>query len=108
MDTRVPERLVTDSVDGASRAFELRIEPVPEGLLVLSLEVTDHRDTKRQFLQAQKMGTIGRLAGGIAHDFNNLLTAILGYSELVLGGGSKPRSRPTFAKSRRPASARPG
>jgi signal transduction histidine kinase/ActR/RegA family two-component response regulator len=88
MDTRVPERLVTDSVcGGAPRSFELRIEPVPEGLLVLSLDVTDHRDTMRQFLQAQKMGTIGRLAGGIAHDFNNLLTAILGYSELVLARG---------------------
>jgi signal transduction histidine kinase/ActR/RegA family two-component response regulator len=88
METRVPERLVTDVVcGGTSRSFELRIEPVPEGVLVLSLDVTDHRDTMRQFLQAQKMGTIGRLAGGIAHDFNNLLTAILGYSELVLGRG---------------------
>jgi signal transduction histidine kinase/CheY-like chemotaxis protein len=88
MTTRVPERLVTDVVcAGTPRSFELRIEPVPEGLLVLSLDVTDHRDTMRQFLQAQKMGTIGRLAGGIAHDFNNLLTAILGYSELVLARG---------------------
>ena len=35
--------------------------------------------------QAARLESIGRLAGGIAHDFNNLLTAILGYTELLLG-----------------------
>ena len=31
------------------------------------------------------MDAVGRLAGGIAHDFNNILTAILGYSDLLIG-----------------------
>jgi two-component system, cell cycle sensor histidine kinase and response regulator CckA len=48
-------------------------------------DLTVRKQLETQFLQVQKVESIGRLAGGIAHDFNNLLTAISGYVDLALG-----------------------
>lgn len=83
------EETVTPTADGP-RNYRVVSSPIfnANGKVTAAIEmvddITERLSLENQFLQAQKMESVGRLAGGVAHDYNNALSVIIGFTELAI------------------------
>jgi len=89
----VPQHDELELMRPARRVFERFARPVLDaegrsvGWIELYTDVTGERQIQSKMLQTEKMAALGQLVSGIAHELNNPLTAIMGYTQLMLGHG---------------------
>jgi PAS domain S-box-containing protein len=51
--------------------------------LAVKEDITEHKQLTEQFLRAQRVENLGRLASGVAHDLNNILAPIMMASSML-------------------------
>jgi len=85
MEKRVPHRLENEFTfpDGSKGWFDLCVEPIPEGIFILSIERTEQKRFEEYTNRHYRLASIGQFAAGIAHDFNNILTAMMGTAQII-------------------------
>jgi len=99
-----PFAIEHDTIDGAQTLLlsfhVVRHDGEVLGVSVFGRDITalkraqeEHDRIRLQFLQAQKMESLGSLAGGVAHDFNNMLASIMGFADLLIPAESEPERR---------------
>ena len=56
LDTREPRQVINEFTypDGQTGWFDLRLDPIPAGVLILSIDVTEHRNTELQLHKSQE------------------------------------------------------
>jgi PAS domain S-box-containing protein len=99
MDQRIPHKMENkfDYPDGTSGWFELSIQPVPEGLFVLSMDVTEHRKAERAlrhseqkfstlFEKAASAVSLSTLPDGVIVDVNDAFERAFGYTKQEAAG----------------------
>jgi two-component system, cell cycle sensor histidine kinase and response regulator CckA len=65
------------------RRVQERTNELAEANVLLRREIAAKKQLEAQFLQAQRLESLGTLASGIAHDLNNILTPILAVAQLL-------------------------
>ena len=79
----------SSNVNGVSEWHSLTISHVYDenGYLELYIlflsDVTDVKLKEIQYIQSQKLESMGQISAGVAHDFNNILSIVDGYARMV-------------------------
>lgn len=87
MATREPVSLETlfTFPDGASRWFEVRVEPVSEGICVHSVDINARKEAEAALREQESIALLGQMAAVVAHEIKNPLAGLSGALQVLKG-----------------------
>jgi PAS domain S-box-containing protein len=83
------------SADGRTRTWNITLVPLQhaEGTgaaILIGHDITEHRQTEKRLVRAERLAALGTLAAGVAHQFNNINAVAMGYVEIMEGEAGLP------------------
>src|SRR5205823_7208840 len=55
-------------------------------------DITNETQMREQLIHSERLAAVGQLVSGVAHELNNPLQAVVGFTELLLEGESRPET----------------
>jgi PAS domain S-box-containing protein len=69
--------------DRTERWFEIRVEPVPEGICVHSVDIQGRKEAEASLREQESVATLGRMAAVVAHEVKNPLAGLSGALQVL-------------------------
>jgi PAS domain S-box-containing protein len=75
--------------DGRQSWYSTRIGPIRQqgeivGLVMISRDITDSKQTEMHLMVADRMASVGTLAAGVAHEINNPLASVIANLDMAM------------------------
>ncbi len=89
MDTRIPQHIENEFTypDGNKSWFVLSIQPVPEGIFILSNDITERKRAEEILLENERLIYASKaksdFLASMSHELRTPLNSIIGFSELL-------------------------
>ena len=65
----------------------------PTHVVSVERDISEERRLREQLIHSERLSAVGELVAGVAHELNNPLQSVMGFTELLLRGESRPEVR---------------